>query len=89
MSWLRNERKLWGVRGRGPYVRGGPLSRFFSQETCDLVTVERQKWVVSDIWSPSPTGTKNRLWRVVSALENRQPEVYRSYIELGQLREAL
>jgi hypothetical protein len=88
MSWLRNERELWGVR-EVTLCKRWFLSRFFSQETCDLVTVERQKWVVSDIWSPSPTGTKNRLWRVVSALENRQPEVYRSYIELGQLREAL
>lgn len=41
MSWLQNERELWGVR-EGTLCKRWSLSRFFSQETCDLVIVERQ-----------------------------------------------
>ena len=79
MSWLRNEREPWDLRGRNPMIEVA-LVWVFAEATYDPVT---DKVDSRGIWPPSPARTKNRLQRLVSARENRQPKVYKGCIELG------
>jgi hypothetical protein len=82
MSWLRNERELWDLWGRN-HMSEVALVWVFAEATCDPVTVERQSGQSVVSGRRVLLGPKTS-FRLVSARENRQPETYKGYIELGQ-----